>query len=70
MIITTTLHTYPELVTSGDRLAATDWGNIRTGSVTVAEAVAATLSRDDESIILRVVRGDETVRGFAPGGIA
>ena len=69
-MITTTFHTYPELVTSGDRLAATDWGNVRTGATTMAEAVAATLSRDDESIILRVVRGDETLRGYAPGGIA
>ena len=57
----TTLHTYPDLVYCGGRLAATEWG----GNPTAAEAVAATLRLDSEAVILRVCK----LRGLAPGGI-
>ena len=66
----TTYHTYADLLTDGGRLAATDWGNVRTGAVTLAEAVAATLRHDPEAIVLRAVCGDEAVRGLAPAGLA
>jgi hypothetical protein len=68
-MIATTYHTYSDLLLNGGRLAASDWGNIRTGSVTLAEAVAATINRDAEAIVLRVSNDRETVRGLAPGGI-
>ena len=68
-MIATTYHTYSDLLLNGGRLAASDWGNIRTGSVTLAEAVAATINRDAEAIVLRVSNDRETLRGLAPGGI-
>ena len=68
-MIATTYNTYPDLLIYGGRLAATDWGNIRTGSVTLAEAVAATIDRDSEAIVLRVSNDRETLRGLAPGGL-
>jgi hypothetical protein len=68
-MIATTYHTYSDLLLNGGRLAASDWGNIRTGSVTLAEAVAATINRDAEAIVLRVSNDRETVRGLAPGGL-
>jgi hypothetical protein len=65
----TTHHTYPDLLHSGDRLAATEWDC----GCTPAEGVAATLEVDDEAIILTVTdwRGWQAkrYRGFAPGGI-
>ena len=68
--MTTTYHTYPDLLTDGGRLAATEWGAHPAGCATLAEAVAATLRLDAEAIVLRVVRGTETVRGLAPAGLA
>jgi hypothetical protein len=68
-MIATTYHTYSDLLLNGGRLAASDWGNIRTGSVTLAEAVAATINRDAEAIVLRVSNDRETLRGLAPGGL-
>ena len=49
-----TFHTYPDLVHSGGRLACTEWGH----AAIAAELIAATLRRDPESIILRVVAVD------------
>lgn len=66
----TTYHVYADTLHTGDRPAATDWGNLRTGSCTLAEAVAATLRHDPEAIVLRAVRGTETVHGYAPAGMA
>jgi hypothetical protein len=66
----TTYHTYPDLLTSGDRLAATDWGSHPAGCASLGEAVSATLHLDPDAIILRAVRGSEAVRGLAPGGLA
>jgi hypothetical protein len=60
-----TFHTYPDLVHTGGRLACTEWGH----AATAAEAIAATLCRDSESIILRVVAVDGYFRGLAPGGL-
>ena len=68
-MIATTYHTYSDLLLDGGRLAASDWGNIRTGAVTLAEAVAATINRDSEAIVLRVCNDRETLRGLAPGGL-
>jgi hypothetical protein len=68
-MIATTYHTYSDLLLDGGRLAASDWGNIRTGSVTLAEAVAATINRDAEAIVLRVCNDRETLHGLAPGGL-
>ena len=63
---TTTYNTYADLLLDGGRLAATEWGH----GATLAEGVAATLRLDPEAIILRAKRGDEAVRGLAPGGLA
>ena len=68
-MIATPYNTYPDLLIDGGRLAASDWGNIRTGSVTLAEAVAATINRDAEAIVLRVTNDRETLHGLAPGGL-
>jgi type IV secretory pathway ATPase VirB11/archaellum biosynthesis ATPase len=67
----TTYHTYAELLLDGGRLAVTEWGG-RHGmpSVSLADGVAATLRLDPEAIILQAVRGSETVRGYAPAGMA
>ena len=62
---TTTFHTYPDLLTDGGRLAATEWG-----AGTLAEAVAATHRLDPDTIILRACRGTDTALGHAPGGMA
>lgn len=62
----TTRHTYPDLLLTGGRLAATEWG---TGSL--ADAVRATLARDPEAVILRADNtAGQAVRGLAPGGLA
>ena len=63
--MSSTFHTYPDLVHTGGRLACTEWGHAATAS----EAIAATLRRDPESIILRVVAVDGYFRGLAPGGL-
>jgi hypothetical protein len=62
----TTFHTYPDLVTeTAERKAATSWGL----GASVADAVAATLLRDSQSIVLRVRSGNSQLIGFMPGGI-
>jgi len=67
--MTTTYHTYPDLLLDGGRLAATEWGAHPAGCATLAEGVAATLRLDPEAVVLRAVRGAEAVRGLAPGGL-
>jgi hypothetical protein len=66
----TTYHTYPDLLFTGGRLAATEWSDHPAGCASLAEAVGATLRLDAEAVILRAVRGAETARGHAPGGLA
>jgi hypothetical protein len=66
----TTYSTFPDLLTSGERLAATDWGSHPAGCASLGEAVTATLDLYPDAIILRAVRGSEAVRGLAPGGLA
>ena len=68
---TTTYHAYSDTLHTGDRLAQTQWGG-RHGlpSASLAEGVAATLRLDPAAVVLRAVRGTETVRGLAPGGLA
>lgn len=62
----TTRHTYPDLLLTGGRLAATEWPR-----ATLSEAVAATLARDPEAVILRADNtAGQAVRGLAPGGLA
>ena len=63
--MSSTFHTYPDLVHTGGRLACTEWGH----AAAAAELIAATLRRDPESIILRVVAVDGYFRGLAPGGL-
>jgi hypothetical protein len=67
----TTYHTYADLLTDGGRLAATQWGG-RPGvtCASLADAVAATLRLDPDAVVLRAVRGTETVHGLAPGGVS
>jgi hypothetical protein len=61
---TTTYHTYADLLIDGGRRAATEWT-----TTDPAAAVLATLRRDPEAVVLRVVCGNTTVRGLAPGGL-
>jgi hypothetical protein len=63
--MSSTFHTYPELIHTGGRLACTEWGH----AATATEVIAATLRLDPESIILRVVAFDGCFRGLAPGGL-
>lgn len=64
--MTTTRHTYPDLITTGGRLAATVWP-----SGSLAAAVRATLALDPEAVILRAdTPAGDAVRGLAPGGLA
>lgn len=56
-----TYHTYPALLYTGGRLAATEWFN-----ASAEQSVAATLNYEQDAIILRV----EGAVGYAPGGIA
>jgi hypothetical protein len=63
----TTLHTYPDLLIDGGRLAPTVWRG-----ATAAEAVAATLRHDGEAVVLAVAdaAGHRVAIGHAPGGLA
>lgn len=62
----TTRHTYPDLITTGGRLAATVWP-----SASLAAAVRATLALDPDVVILRAdTPAGDSVRGLAPGGLA
>ncbi len=61
---TTTYHAYADTLHTGDRHAAIEWTTTDTAS-----AVLATLRRDPEAVVLRVVCGNTTVRGLAPGGL-
>jgi hypothetical protein len=62
----TTFHTYPDLLSTGGRLAASHYR-----LTTPREAVAATLRQDAEAIILQAYDeiGGRLV-GLAPGGLA
>ena len=62
-----TRHTYPDLLTTGGRLAATVWGGANP-----AQAVAATLAQDAAAIVLRITdtAGRTVAQGLAPGGLA
>ena len=63
--MTSTYHTYPDLVYDKGRLAETIWnGNC------FSVAIAATLTLDPEVIILRARIGNKTIEGLAPGGLA
>jgi ABC-type branched-subunit amino acid transport system ATPase component len=63
--MTSTYHTYPDLVYDKGRLAETIWdGNC------FGDAIAATLTINPEVIILRARIGNETIKGLAPGGLA
>lgn len=60
-----TFHTYPDLITEGGRLAATDWGRSP-----LTEAVAATLAHCRDAVILLAIDGNDRIRAHAPGGMA
>lgn len=63
--MTSTYHTYPDLVYDKGRLAETTWDSHCFG-----DAIAATLTINPEAIILRARIGDESIKGLAPGGLA
>ena len=64
-MMTSTYHTYPDLVYDKGRLAKTIWdGNC------FGDAIAATLTIDPEAIVLRARVGNETITGLRPGGLA
>ena len=65
-----TFITFPELVHSGDRLAAIAW--TPWASLTPAEGIAATLELHADAVILRADNGPGTERvvGLAPGGLS
>ena len=65
----TTYHTYPDLLFTGGRLAATEWGDHPAACSSLAQAVAATLSLDAEAVVLEAVCGAVRARGHAPGGL-
>ena len=60
-----TFNTYPDLLINGGRLARTEWPG-----ASMAEAVAATVRRNSEAVILRAADQGCQVRGLAPGGLA
>ena len=63
--MTSTYHTYPDLVYDKGRLAETIWdGNC------FGDAVAATLTIDPEAIVLVVKCGEKRAVGLRPGGLA
>ena len=61
---TTTYHAYSDTLHTGDRHAATEWT-----TTCSTRALLATLRRDPDAVVLRVVCGNTTVRGLAPGGL-
>jgi hypothetical protein len=63
--MTSTYHTYPDLVYDKGRLAEINWGTNQ-----LSDAITATLSLDTDCIILRARIGNETIKGLAPGGLA
>ena len=63
--MTSTYHTYPDLVYDKGRLAETIWnGNC------FNVAIAATLTIDPEAIVLVVKCGEKRAVGLRPGGLA
>lgn len=60
-----TFCTFSDLLVDGGRLAETVWPTRE-----LAAGVAATLDQCSDAIVLRATNGRETVRGFAPGGLA
>jgi len=67
--MTFTAHTYPGLIADGGRLAVTDYDSHRCRCISAADAVAATISRDFDAVILRAGDASGTYRGLAPGGL-
>jgi len=67
--MTFTAHTYPDLVADGGRLAVTDYDSHPCRKTSAAAAVAATICRDSDAIILRAGDARGTYRGLAPGGL-
>jgi hypothetical protein len=64
-MIITTHHTYPDLLFTGGRLAATDWD-----SDNASRAVAATVRLDNDAVVLRVsINGKTSARGLMPAGL-
>ena len=63
--MSSTFHTYPDLVHTGGRLACTEWAQ----DLTTSQAVAATLRYESQAVILRAVTLEGYSRGLAPGGL-
>ena len=64
-MMTSTYHTYPDLIYDKGRLAETHWLTDQ-----LSDAIIATLSLDADCIILRARVGNETITGLRPGGLA
>lgn len=64
-VVTSTYHTYPDLVYDKGRLAETTWRTEHVG-----DAISAIIAIDPEAIVLRARIGTETIKGLAPGGLA
>lgn len=61
-----THNTWPDLLITGGRLARTEWSG-----AAPAEALAATLCRDPEAVVLLITTpAGQPLRGLAPGGLA
>lgn len=63
--MTSTYHTYPDLVYDKGMLAETTWLTEHVG-----DAISAIIAIDPEAIVLRARIGTETIKGLAPGGLA
>ena len=63
--MTSTYHTYPDLIYNKGRLAETNWLTDQ-----LNDAIQAVIITDPEAIVLRARIGNETIKGLAPGGLA
>ena len=61
----TTYHTYPDLLFTGGRLAASEYP-IR---ASMAQAVQITIDHDSQAVVLRATGYDGSARGLMPGGL-
>ena len=63
--MTSTYHTYPDLVYDKGRLAETNWLTDQLG-----DAITAIITIDPEAVVLRARIGNDSIKGLAPGGLA
>lgn len=63
-----TFHAYPRTIHGGDHVARFVWSTHGL-SLSMPEAVAATIRHDAEAVVCRAVRGSDVVVGLMPGGL-